>query len=79
TRAYLRHLFHAQETLGPRLASIHNLRFLIRLMEQSRAAILAGHWTSFRDAWLARYRPVPDMLRAEQRLAFQRARERDHA
>ena len=79
TRAYLRHLFHAQETLGPRLASIHNLRFLIRLMEQSRAAILAGAWTSFRDEWLARYQPIPAAVRAEQRVAFQRARERNHA
>jgi queuine tRNA-ribosyltransferase len=79
TRAYLRHLFHAQETLGPRLATIHNLRFLIRLMEQSRAAILADRFVQFRDEWLVRYRPVSEPVRVEQRLAFQRARERDHA
>ena len=33
-RAYIRHLFKAGEITGARLASIHNLRFLIRLMEQ---------------------------------------------
>lgn len=36
TRAYLRHLFRADEPLAPRLASLHNLRFYSRLMEQLR-------------------------------------------
>ncbi len=40
--AYLRHLFKAGEPLGARLASLHNLAFYARLMEQIRAAIPSG-------------------------------------
>jgi queuine tRNA-ribosyltransferase len=39
SRAYLRHLFNAGEMLGPRLATIHNLHFMLRLMSEIRAAI----------------------------------------
>jgi queuine tRNA-ribosyltransferase len=42
SRAYLRHLFAAGEALGPRLATLHNLRFYLRLMARARAAITAG-------------------------------------
>jgi queuine tRNA-ribosyltransferase len=42
SRAYLRHLFHAGESLGPRLATLHNLRFYLRLLARARAAIGAG-------------------------------------
>ncbi len=48
TRAYLRHLFLVKERLGPRLASLHNLRYTLRLMERARAAILAGDFESLR-------------------------------
>lgn len=48
SRAYLRHLFQTGETLGPRLASCHNLRFFLRLMEESRAAIAEGRFASLR-------------------------------
>ncbi len=55
TRAYLRHLFMAGEILGHRLASIHNLRLLVRLVGQVREAIGDGHFgelvTSLRDEW----------------------------
>ncbi len=44
SRGYLRHLFLAKEMLGPILASIHNLRFLHRLMDRIREAILAGRF-----------------------------------
>jgi queuine tRNA-ribosyltransferase len=54
-RAYLRHLFMAGEMLGLRLLSIHNIRFLIRLGEQSRAAIRQGTFDRFRRDWLERY------------------------
>lgn len=43
SRAYLRHLLRAGETLGARLASIHNLRFYHRLMARARSAIRSGH------------------------------------
>ncbi len=45
TRAYLRHLIVAKELLAGTLISIHNLRALIRLMEEIRAAIAAGTFT----------------------------------
>jgi queuine tRNA-ribosyltransferase len=49
SRAYLRHLFQSGESLGPRLASVHNLRFTLRLLEDARAAIAAGRFRAFRD------------------------------
>lgn len=39
TRGYIRHLFKAKEILGQRLATYHNLHFLIKLMNDSREAI----------------------------------------
>jgi len=47
SRAYLRHLFQTGERLGGRLASIHNLRFYLRLLEQARLAIREGRF----DTW----------------------------
>jgi len=46
TRAYLRHLFMAGEILGHRLASIHNLRMLVRLVDQIRDAIGTGRFSA---------------------------------
>ena len=57
SRGYLRHLFMAEEMLGLRLISIHNIRFLIRLGEQARVAILEGRFDRFRHDWLERYHP----------------------
>ena len=51
--AYLRHLQMANEILGARLATYHNLAFYGRLMEQIRAAIDAGTFTAFRAECLA--------------------------
>jgi tRNA-guanine transglycosylase len=42
SRAYLRHLFACEEMLGYTLATIHNLRFILRLMERIRAALESG-------------------------------------
>ncbi len=42
TKAYLRHLFQAGESLGPQLASIHNLNFYLRLVGTARERILDG-------------------------------------
>ena len=56
--AYLHHLFRANEVLGLRLASIHNLRFLSRQMEAMRSAIATGRFGTARSDFLARYRPV---------------------
>ena len=48
SRAYLRHLLHTGDALGPRLATLHNLRFYLRLLEQARDAIHAGRFAAFR-------------------------------
>jgi queuine tRNA-ribosyltransferase len=56
SRAYLRHLFHADEMLGPRLLTEHNLWFYGELMRRARAAIKAGHYASFAGAAVARMR-----------------------
>jgi queuine tRNA-ribosyltransferase len=55
SRSYLRHLFVAEEMLGLRLVSLHNVRFLIRITEQARAAILSGEFDRWSQEWLRRY------------------------
>ena len=56
SRGYLRHLFAAEELLGLRLLSLHNVRYLIRLAARAREAIVAGTFDGWSRAWLARYR-----------------------
>ena len=48
TRAYLRHLVNQQELLGLRLLSLHNLRFVLELTANARAAIAAGRLAAFK-------------------------------
>jgi queuine tRNA-ribosyltransferase len=48
SRAYLRHLLRAGESLAARLASLHNLRFYLRLLERAREAIGAGRFAALR-------------------------------
>jgi queuine tRNA-ribosyltransferase len=52
SRAYLRHLLHVNEALGARLASIHNLRFYLRMLEEARAAIRAQRFAALRASVL---------------------------
>ena len=54
TKAYLHHLFRCNEGLGQRLMSIHNLRFLLSLMEQIRTAIKEDRFKSFKETVLSR-------------------------
>jgi len=56
TRAYVRHLLKAGEILGMRLASYHNLAFLVRLMKEAREHLAAGDFDSWKKATLARLR-----------------------
>lgn len=56
SRAYLRHLIAARETLAGTLLSIHNLRSLIRLMEEMRSAIQNHTFEALCSEWLARWR-----------------------
>jgi len=55
SRGYLRHLFAAEELLGLRLLSLHNVRYLIRLSARARAAIVDGNFEGWSREWLARY------------------------
>ena len=55
SRAYVRHLIKAGEITGGRLLSIHNLRFLIRLMERVREAIAENRFLDFRKEFYAKY------------------------
>ena len=55
TRAYIRHLFLADEILGLRLLSLHNVHFLVLLMREARNALLAGSFDTWSADWLQRY------------------------
>ena len=49
TKAYLRHLFAADEFLGKQIASVHNLGFYLWLVEQAREHIKAGDFSVWKD------------------------------
>jgi queuine tRNA-ribosyltransferase len=55
SRAYIRHLFAADEILGMRLASLHSVHFLLRLLREARAAVAGGTFTAWRRAFHDRY------------------------
>ena len=55
TRAYLHHLFKAKEMLASTLATIHNERFTVRLVDDIRASIEAGDFEAFRTEFLGRF------------------------
>jgi queuine tRNA-ribosyltransferase len=55
SRAYLRHLYKSDELLGKRLMSIHNLRFLIKVVEGARIAIQQQRFQAYAEQVLADY------------------------
>lgn len=57
SRGYLRHLVKAQEILGMRLISLHNLHFYIALMARCRLAIEKGEFAQFRRTFVGSYQP----------------------
>ena len=61
SRGYIRHLIKAEEILGLRLITLHNLHFYLDLMNRTRAAIEAGAFDAFRKYFVSNYevRPVP--------------------
>ncbi len=65
--AYVHHLFKARELLGYRLATLHNLRFILRMMEEMREAILAGTFGAYRGEFHRRFTPPDQRARHEQR------------
>lgn len=55
TRAYLAHLFHAKEMFAATLASIHNLYFIVHLVEKIRQSVIDGTFFDFKKKFLERY------------------------
>lgn len=55
TRAYLAHLFRGEEMTAATLASIHNLHFILRLVERIRASILGDTFLDFKKDFVERY------------------------
>jgi queuine tRNA-ribosyltransferase len=56
TRGYIRHLIKAEEILGLRLITLHNLHFYLNLMSRARTEIEAGTFDRFRKAFVAEYK-----------------------
>lgn len=61
TRGYIRHLFKANEMLGQRLATTHNLHFLVKMMKQAREAILEGRFEEFKSEFEKNYTSSKDV------------------
>ena len=65
--AYLNHLFKSKELLAYRLGTIHNLRFIMRLMERMRQAIVRGSFGEFQREFLGSYRTTDEEVRLAQK------------
>jgi len=72
---YISYLFRCREELGYRLASIHNLRFLIRLVARARQAIRAGAFDDFMRTALQRWHRPNENAGRLNRARFRRAHE----
>jgi queuine tRNA-ribosyltransferase len=55
SKAYLRHLIHSNETLGLRLATIHNLFFYLNLVKEARLAVLESRFSEWKNAFFNVY------------------------
>ena len=64
SRAYIRHLIKAEEILGLRLITLHNLHFYFELMRKAREAITAGMFEAMRREFVARYKIRPTEIDA---------------
>jgi queuine tRNA-ribosyltransferase len=67
TRGYIRHLFKSQEILGSRLATYHNLYFLIKMMKDAREAIKEGRFKEYKEEFINNYsqRGKSDWIKAK--------------
>jgi queuine tRNA-ribosyltransferase len=72
--SYVHHLFKSKELLAYRLGSIHNLRFLVRLMEQIRDSIEIGKFQTFRKEFHERFIPPNEQIRREQKIKWEKSR-----
>ncbi len=77
--AYLHHLYRTKELLWYRLATIHNLWFILRQMEEFRAAIHDGSFAAQHGAFRARYRTADRTAAENARAQFVASRGRRHA
>ena len=55
TKAYIRHLIVANETFGARLLSIHNIRFLVKMMEEIRDSIKNNTFLEYKKEFISKY------------------------
>jgi queuine tRNA-ribosyltransferase len=74
--AYVHHLFRSKELLAYRLATIHNLRFVLRLMEDLRSAIIEGNFESYRAAFHKRFVPPNEETQRSQKRKWIEAQRR---
>ncbi len=56
TKAYIAHLFHGKEMLGGTLASLHNMYFIVNLVDKIRQSILDGNFHEFKEEFLQKYK-----------------------
>jgi queuine tRNA-ribosyltransferase len=73
--AYLHHLFNSQELLAYRLATIHNLTFVSKLMQKIRDTILDDTFGSFKDEFLSNYQATDEQIRLEQKQRWLKSRD----
>lgn len=73
--AYLHHLFDCQELLAYRLATIHNITFISRLMTEIRESIMNDSFTSFKENFLKKYQPTDEKVRLDQKQKWLKARD----
>jgi len=65
--AYLNHLFKCEELLAYRLATIHNLRFVLRLIQKIHDAIRSGNFIDFKNDFLGHYQVSNEEVRLAQK------------
>ena len=63
----LNHLFKTKELLGYRLATIHNLHFLMKLMNNIRTSIIENDFKNFREDFIGRFIPPDESTRRKQK------------
>ena len=63
TKAYVHHLFRGKEINAATLATIHNERFIVRLIDQMRAALIAGYYPEMKAEFMGRYKHLSGQAR----------------
>ena len=63
TKAYLHHVFRGKEMIAATLATIHNERFIVRLVDQMRTALISGDYFEFKEQFMGRYKHLSGQAR----------------